>query len=153
MTEHRGGMHEPQELIETLERHRDAAAALVELARNQRHAVERGSPEALLQILSQRQLIIDRFVADQTAVSEACRSVQESKEVSNEQREAIRTLVAEIDRHFEIVLAHDSEDEARLQQDRQRVQQELQDTETARIARRAYLKGGSQGSRFADERG
>lgn len=140
-------------LMGLLREHRDAAASLVTLATSQRQAVDRSSPDALLEILARRQELIDHFVAQQDDLAQRCRAVQSSSNISEADRAAIRELVDSINQQFEQVLERDREDEARLRQDRDALKGALQANDLARQARQAYLTAPGSTNRFADRKG
>jgi hypothetical protein len=144
----------PQSLIGLLERQRVMVDRLVELAQSQSALIAESSTDRLLELLAERQGVIDEFTASQGTLSSLTQGLDERLEnVSAEQRDHIKAVINVIGERLSQVMKRDEQDQAALKSNRQQVRRELTDIGTARTARSAYLTGAPSSNRFADRRG
>ncbi len=140
------------QLIGQLERQQALAEELWELAQRQGALVEAGDSEGLLSLLARRQSVTDRFLAAQEGLSGLCEACRAAGDAAPS-RERIATLMADVTRRLEEILARDEQDRAILETCRARSAQELSGLGAAREAQRAYVGARTVTNRFADRKG
>jgi hypothetical protein len=145
----------PQPLIDLLERQRSLVDQLAGLAQSQAALIAERRTERLLELLEQRQSIIDDFTAAQGEMSAMTEHLDERiAGLGTPQRDRIRTLINAIGERLGEVMQRDQEDQAHLRSERDQVHGELQGVGTARAARNAYGPAATPSiNRFADRRG
>lgn len=144
----------PQSLIDVLERQHDMVQRLAALAQGQSSLIEESSTDQLLELLAQRQSIIDEFTQSQHELTELTRDLDRRLEgVPESQCDRIRLLIDRIGDGLAQVMQRDEQDQATLRHGREQVRQELSTLGTARQARNAYTTVQSDRNRYADRRG
>jgi hypothetical protein len=147
-------MASAETLVRMLERQQALVEQLDGLAERQRSLIESGNSDALLSLLSQRQQIMDQFVAGQddlARLAETCR--RSTRHIDDAMRGRISGLVDDISERLALIMERDENDRTRLESGRDRVGQALGDLDTARTARAAYVKASAVTNRFADRQG
>lgn len=115
-----------EQLIEMLQRQRGLIVRLGELARRQSGLIDAGRSVALLDVLTQRQQIIDQFVASQEDLTRLSELVRTSSEEAVQMRRAqIRALTDDIAAGLSEVMQLDSTDQQRLEACRHKTRDEL----------------------------
>ena len=123
------------------------------MAQSQSTLIAQGSTDRLLDLLSQRQIIIDQFTATQTQLGEMTQTLDRHMDrASNPQQEQIKRLMGDIGEQLTQIMRCDERDQAALCTSRDQIKQELSTMGTARQARSAY-RPAVQDTRFADRRG
>lgn len=144
----------PQSLIDVLERQHDMVQRLAALAQGQSALIEESSTDQLLELLAQRQSIIDEFTQSQRELTELTRDLDRRLEgVPESQCDRIRLLIDRIGDGLAQVMQRDEQDQATLRYGREQVRQELSTLGTARQARNAYTTVQGDRNRYADRRG
>lgn len=138
------------ELIRLLEEQKELIERLGGLAGRQGALIEAGHTEALLELLSQRQRIMDRFVISQDGLSRLTETLRAAGDLAETSRSRIGGLVEDISQQLAEILRLDDRDRETLQAGRDRLGEELSGLGAARQARAAYLKSRSVSNRFAD---
>lgn len=138
------------ELIRLLTGQQDLVDRLDTLAGHQHTLIESGDCEALLDLLAQRQEVMDRFLAGQDGLDRLARS---ARDAGDDARKRIGGLIAAITGGLDRIVSRDEEDRARLEISRDRASDERDVVRTARQARRAYVRAGAGDPRFADRQG
>ena len=141
------------ELIRLLEEQKSLIERLGDLARRQGALIEDGHTEALLELLSERQGIMDRFVISQDGLSRLAESLRPAGDLAETSRNRVGELVEDISRQLAEILGLDDRDREALRAGRDRLGEELSGLGAARQARSAYLKSRSVSNRFADREG
>ena len=142
------------ELIDVFHAQRSLINELKPLAERQRALIEAGHTDALLELLGERQRIIDRFVEmDQDLARLTGDLPQRLQAVPEQRRGEIQALAAEIDEGIQLVLQHDEADQVQLKAARDRTRGQLATLSAARTARNAYLRPNAATNRFADQQG
>lgn len=154
MTPTTAGLTWPADLIGELERQHEIVSALGALAERQADLITGAKTDALLELLSERQRLIDRFTRTQETLGHLTIDLDERiKAVSDADRTQIQTLIQTIGASLESVMARDAQDQATLASSRDRTKNELAGLDSANRARQAYRSTGAMNNRFADERG
>ncbi len=150
-------------LLDLLAAQRDLYTQLHGLSARQQDLIAAGETERLLAILSERQTLVQQLTAinadlaplrsEMTALSEAAPA---------DRRQALRSLVDEVQHLLEAIINQDETDRRSLESAKAEVSQELRRTTAAPRALRAYRSNAPQGvgvaarpatSRFTDRRG
>lgn len=143
-------------LIMHLERQRRLVEELSALARSQRTLISERRADGLLEVLTQRQSVIDGVLALQTAVDSSVRSLGVHSKPSADERRRIEELLQAITGGLAEVIERDLIDQSSLQAGQSAVVTELSAIDAGRSARSAY-DGSSRpaacGARFADATG
>ncbi|MHC4416023.1 MAG: flagellar export chaperone FlgN [Planctomycetota bacterium] len=146
--------HAADTLVELLEQQQGLVQELGHLARRQAALIEAGRTDALLELLAQRQQIMDRFVSSQDSLAELTESMRGGGgHVAEERRERVSTLVDSISRDLSEILHRDEQDRAALRANRDRTADQLTGLGTAKQAHQAYFKARAVNNRFADRQG
>jgi hypothetical protein len=135
----------------------EAQHALIEelapLAERQGELIREGRSDALLDLLAQRQQIIDRFLTEADRLSgEVGDLTGRLESLAGPTRDRIRGLVSEIDARLAHVLTLDERDQQSLRDARDETRQQLAGLDTGRTARNAYVARAAT-NRYADHRG
>ena len=141
-------------LIKMLQRQRALIGQLDGLAERQGALIEGGNSDALLALLTQRQQIMDQFVAgqdDMTRLSEAC--MGGTVPIDDATRDRIGVLIDDISHRLATIMELDEQARARLESNRDSAGQALLGLSAARAARDAYVNARAVNNRFADRRG
>jgi len=137
-----------QVLLGLLNRQRQLYADLQALADRQADLVTAGSADGLLQILAERQRLLEQVKRTNDALQPfrarwdaVCRLLTER------QREEASEAIAEIGQRLQAIVQRDQQDSEVLRLRRVKIGQELQAARTSRDAIRAYAQGrtGSRG--------
>ena len=141
-------------LIELLERQHTLVSELSSLADRQQTLVNDRETEALLGLLSERQEILDQFAPMQEHLASLTANIDRRiTEVGEPDRTRIQSLIKEIGDRLSVVMAGDERDQQALEAARGETARDLQDLDTARVARNAYRGAAVATSRFADRQG
>lgn len=148
----------PDALIEVLERQQGLVEQLASLSQAQGSLISERRTDHLLQLLSQRQELIDEFTVCQAQMSAMSQDLdRRMTAAAAPQRERIRTLIASISLRLREVMQRDHDDQAALHGGRDATLAEMTGLDAARVARTAYgptvPNAALGGSRFADHRG
>ena len=142
-------------LIDVLERQRSLVDRLADLAQSQAALIAARRTERLLELLEQRQSIIDEFTAAQNEMTVMTERLDERiAGLGAPQRDRVRTLINAISTRLGEIMHRDQEDQAHLRSERDQVHGELQGVGAARAARNAYAPASASAvNRFADRKG
>ena len=163
--EHRQSTITPQrfvaDAISRLEMQAAAGDRLADLAREQGGLIETGRVDELLEVLTQRQSLIDELLAVVTEIGPLADAVQHTPAgVTEVQRQTVRRLVDTIGQRLAEVIDIDSRDRTRLEQRLAEVNRERSVNTSARTARAAYGRAkpvigalGESRTRFTDQQG
>ena len=148
----------PADLLDLLSRQQAIVDRLSELADSQSALIEASQTDALLNVLAQRQALIDEFTISQAELSGLTGSLDRRlAQVEPSQREQIQTRLNVIGERLASVMRRDEDDQARLKSGRDAIRTEMTSMGTARQARRAYVTtpdaASGTNNRFADRRG
>lgn len=144
----------PQALLELLERQRGLVGQLAQLADAQGRLIAECQTDQLLDLLAQRQAIIDAFTSSQSEMTELTSDMSaRMNSATPAQRQRIQSLIGEIGEKLSQVMQRDEQDQNALRGDRDRVRQELARLGAAKQARHAYQAGPGASHRFADRHG
>lgn len=126
-------------LVELLTRQRDLYRHLHQLSASQSPLVDAGSAEQLLDVLAQRQRLIDELAA----VNEELGPYRQNwarvwPRVPDEERGGLSELLKDVDTLLQNILKQDERDRMKLQQSRDRVGAELSKVKHTSAAVRAY---------------
>ena len=151
------------ELIRLLTEQQELVDRLDQLAGRQAALIQSGECDALLDLLAQRQRIMDRFLASQDGLTELNRMVRDPAnldrggdikgDIDAVTRRRISSLIDEISSSLGRIVDRDEQDRALLRTSRDRTGEELAGLRTARQAQRAYVTPGRRTPRFADRQG
>lgn len=133
-------LHQQQEFVDQLDR----------LAGRQAALIADGRCDELLDLLAQRQQVMDQFLDSQDGLA---RFDQRAPDLDSGSRQRIASLVESISEGLGRIVRRDEEDRRQLQTSRDRTGSQLASLRTARRAQRAYVSGGSADPRFADRQG
>jgi hypothetical protein len=143
-----------QQLIALLERQKAMIDRLASLAHTQAGLIAERHTDRLLELLAQRQGIIDEFTACQGEMSHLTQELDgRIADAAPPMRERIRGLLASISNALREVMNHDHEDQVRLRGGRDAVLHEMSSMDASRHARNAYASASNQTNRFADQHG
>lgn len=141
-------------LIGLLEAQKALVDRLRPLAERQSALIDGGRPMELLDLLAQRQEIVDRLAGSDEALADLMRDLAAHWPLMPEgSRGRVRDLAARIDKEIEEVMRRDQSDGARLAAARDQRRGELAGLDASRQARSAYLAPRAATNRFADRRG
>jgi hypothetical protein len=140
-------------LIELLLHQKDLVAQLDRLADGQMELIDSGASDALLDLLGDRQRIVDELTASQDSVVGLSRSLHGREDIAAGVRDRITALVDDISDRLLRVADRDEQDRARLRTARDRAAEGLSQVRTAKRARQAYVNDRTTNNRFADRRG
>lgn len=147
-------------LVGLLDEHRRLYQELDTLARRQSELIEADDTDALLAVLAERQAIIDRLDHGKRRLDPARADWERiSHEVSGDEREHVRLVLAEVTQLAGRVAARDEEDRRRLESRRDQIADEVVSLSRSRKAAAAYgPAGGNAGpsglaARFQDREG
>jgi hypothetical protein len=143
----------PDTLLKLLERQQALAEQLAGLAERQAALIEAGDSDALLSLLSQRQKIMDQFLASQDSLAGLSDSCRRHSELPDGARDRIRSLIHDISRRLSDIMNVDEQDRARLESSRPDGGDPLAGLNKARAARHAYVNSQPGRNRFADSQG
>lgn len=144
----------PARLLASLEQQWALVERLEQLARRQGELIEARKNDDLLKLLSERQQIIDRFLAMQASMSSVTENLDDQLEqIDPPQRGRIQQLIADIGSALDTVMKHDEHDRGTLQTSRNETKQEMTNLGTASRARQAYRGNAGAAARFADRQG
>lgn len=139
-------------MIQTLEAQQALLDELEPLAERQGQLIREGRSDALLDLLSKRQDLIDRFLTTSERLGDQTDLADRLHELPEASRQRVRELVARIDGRLARVLELDERDQGALRDARDGSRRELASLDAGRTARNAYVQR-SGGNRFADHRG
>jgi hypothetical protein len=148
--------HWPGPLIDLLERQHALVDRLVDLARAQASLIAERKTDRLLDLLAQRQSIIDEFTASQQQMTKMTEGLEgRLKGVAHTHRERIRSLINDIGDRLGEIMQRDQQDQANLRFGRYQTRVVLQGVGAVRAAHSAYAVAPHAvgPSRFADHRG
>jgi len=148
----------PADLLDLLLRQQVMVDRLSQLADSQAELIAAARTDELLNVLSQRQALIDEFTASQSELSELTGQLDRRlAQVEPSQREQIQTRLNLIGERLASVMRRDEDDQARLKAGRDAIRTEMTSMGTARQARQAYVTtpatASTSNNRFADRRG
>ena len=148
--------HEPDGagLLALLKRQHELYQQLKQLSDDQMKLIAQGQTDALLNVLSQRQAVIEtlgRVSDDLSPYRENWESLTHS--LADEERQLARELVDKVDTMLAGILDQDDQARTHLQAAQQAIGQEIQQTTQAGSAINAYKVAGSASPRFADQQG
>jgi hypothetical protein len=128
--------------------------ALRPLAQRQRDLARQGRAPALLEVLSERQRLIDLLLeADRDLGPLARRMAEGVDDLPARRRGQLKDLIEGINRDLAVVLDEDAQTQRLLGEAVRAARGEIQTADQARAARSAYADPGGGASRFADRRG
>jgi hypothetical protein len=150
-------------LLDVLLRQKQLVERLVECARRQGALVRDGNADALLDLLTQRQLLLDLVVATQSEVAEVLGSpehVRYSGSGDSSDRSKAATMLDEIRSALQVVLQQDDIDQDAIRAAREAARGELVAFGQSLQARKAYSSAGTgqpwrtpSEARFSDRKG
>lgn len=140
-------------LIELLLRQKELVVQLDDLANGQMELIDSGESDALLDLLGDRQKIVDELTASQDNVVGLSHSLHGRDDIAAGARDRITELVDDISDQLLRVVNRDEQDRARLRTARERAADGLSQVRTAKRARQAYVNDKTRNNRFADRRG
>lgn len=150
-----------RQLVGQLDEHRRLYQQLEGLARRQSDHIESDDTDGLLAVLAERQAVIDLLDHAQRKLEPARRDWERaSPEVSQDEREHVRLLLAEVMELAARVAARDEDDRRRLESRRDEIADEMVSLTRSRKAFAAYGAPGASGAasagpqaRFQDREG
>ena len=154
-----------QRLIDLVGQQRDLYRNLHQLSDQQQEVIAEGRTEALLELLSERQVIVDQLTAINRDIAPLRSRMSEIAQAAPEsQRKQLRTLVDDVQAMLQSIIDRDEQDRKTLEASKAKVGQELARTRTAPAALHAYKTQRSAGpgiplsapagtARFTDARG
>jgi hypothetical protein len=140
-------------MIQLLQHQQELVGRLDRLADTQMALIDSGAADALLELLADRQKIVDELAAGQDAMTGLSKALHEAGDVPAGVRERITELVDDIADQLSRIVNRDEQDRARLRTARDRTSDELGGLRTARQAQHAYVQVKTRNNRFADRRG
>ena len=140
-------------LIELLQHQQELVGQLDDLAHGQMQLIDSGESDALLDLLGDRQKIVDELTSSQDSVVGLSRSLHGRDDIAAGARDRITALVDDISDQLLRVVNRDEQDRARLRTARERAADGLSQVRTAKRARQAYVNDKTRNNRFADRRG
>jgi len=133
------GGGECDQLIDMLARQRDLYQSLDELSGKQQAVIAEGQAEALLSVLSERQVIVDQLTRiNQDLAPLRGRMTEIADAASESKRQSLRSLVGEVQGLLQSIITRDEQDKQTLETSKARVGQELARVNTAPAAIHAY---------------
>ncbi|MCC6676969.1 MAG: flagellar export chaperone FlgN [Phycisphaerales bacterium] len=150
-----------RQVVTLLDEHRRLYVQLDGLARRQSEHIEADDTDGLLAVLAERQSVIDLLDHAQRKLEPARRDWERvSHEVSPDEREHIRLVLAEVTALAAQVAARDEDDRRRLESRRDEIADEMVSLTRSRKAFAAYGAPGTSGApgagpqaRFQDREG
>ena len=137
-----------------LARQRETAGRLRQLAARQASVISAGYGEALLVILGERQQAIDELLRSQAELAPFIPEMNQRLAALPAARQAeVRGALDDIAAALDEVMRGDSRDQQAITAQRSATRDELGALTVGRTARDAYVKPGTQHSRFADRHG
>jgi hypothetical protein len=137
-------LHEQQQLLDELE----------PLAHRQGRLIQDRATDELLQVLTQRQGLVDRFLDTQRRLALLSGDLPERLgRLPASQQAHLRQLVRRIDEGIATILAGDARDRRDLVEVRDMLRRELSTADIARQAHSAYARHPAATNRFADRQG
>lgn len=145
----------PQAMVAVLERQEALLDRLDELSREQSTLIAERRTERLLELLSQRQSIIDEFTVFQAQMTALSQDIDRRlAQVDGPMRERIRGLISGIGARLRDLMQRDQQDQAALHAGRSAVMADMSSLDAGRAARAAYGPGPAPAAnRFADQKG
>jgi chromosome segregation ATPase len=140
-------------LIQLLLRQQELVGQLDKLADGQMALIDTGASDALLELLGDRQKIMDELAAGQERLNSLSEALRGRGEVADGERDRIAQLRDDIAQRLSRIVSRDEQDRARLRTTRDRTAEALSGLHTAKQAQRAYVKARAKNNRFADRRG
>jgi len=142
-------------LVALLEQQRSLFAQLHELSEHQSKLVEQSQADELLQLLSQRQAIIDELVTSNQRLEPYRRDWQRLfTELDEPRRRRVAHLLQEVQQSLSAILAQDERDREALQSQQRGIGSELSGMARAGSAAQAYRNvPRSVDPRFTDRKG
>jgi hypothetical protein len=131
------------QLIQMLEHQQGLVDRLDRLAEGQIALIDAGASDELLELLDDRQRIMDELAAGQDGLTG----------VAEGHRDRISRLVDEIGDRLTRIVNRDEQDRARLRTSRDATSREISGLRTARQAQHAYVNARTRSNRFADRQG
>ena len=141
------------QLIGMLERQQELVDRLDRLAEGQIALIDAGASDELLELLGDRQRIMDELAAGQGGMTGLAEVLRSGDDVAEGQRDRISRLVDEIGDRLSRIVNRDEQDRARLRTNRERTAREISGLRTARQAQHAYVNARTRSNRFADRQG
>ncbi len=141
------------QLIGMLERQQELVDRLDRLAEGQIALIDAGASDELLELLGDRQRIMDELAAGQDGMTGLAEVLRGGDDVAEGQRDRISGLVDEIGDRLSRIVNRDEQDRARLRTSRERTAREMSGLRTARQAQHAYVNARTRSNRFADRQG
>jgi len=142
------------EFVRLLERHRGLLGQIDALSHRQRSLIDADDAEGLLQVLRDRQSLIDALLGEQTMVDrmrEDWRRVESS--LPEECVETVRERLESIASLHDAISQRDEQDQASLRRRRDQVASELADLGVSRRALGAYGGPPAPAPKFQDREG
>jgi hypothetical protein len=146
----------PQALIKLLREQRDFYQRLQELSDRQRSLISGDRPELLLNILRDRQILVESLARINQKLSPYRRNWQEIYEtLPEEARQSASSLLEEINGMLQLILKADQEDQALLSARKQAVARSIGEVSGGQAANTAYAPhaAGRSGGGTADVTG
>jgi hypothetical protein len=142
------------QVLAALDKQRDLLTELTTLAERQGTLIDGGRGEALLDLLAERQRVVDGFAG---ADGELGRLLAELPTrlptLAADRRRAVTEAALEIERQLTHLNELDDADRRRLETTRDKTRSQLAAIDTGRQANQAYRVAEGSTNRFADERG
>ena len=140
--------------IELLEQQQTLVAELADVTANQGDLIANGDSEPLLELLSVRQRVMDRFVLNQDRLNDLNEFLRKRRDdVADSSRRRIGVLVDDISDRLVDIMRRDEDDRSALMTRRDEIGRALNEVGTGQRARQAYLNSRTARNRFADEQG
>jgi len=147
------------DLIDLLERQETVCRELLQRCESQTDLISERRNEELLGLLNERQLLIDELGELAHSLEPFRQSWSQIWQALDEnERQLVQERVGAVERIIGRVMTQDSEDQKRIENERDRVRSELDTVATGRTTTRAYGRDANRGvsrvtNRFTDERG
>jgi hypothetical protein len=141
--------------MDLLRRQQALVQRLAELARAQTTLIAERHTDQLLELLAQRQSIIDDFTASQRELAAMTSGLEAHlAEIASSDRQEISHLIRAIGDCLAEIMQRDQEDQASLSVGRDSVRAQIHALGATRAAHNAYAGGpAASGSRFSDQQG
>ncbi|MHC4217160.1 MAG: hypothetical protein ACYSU7_01770 [Planctomycetota bacterium] len=140
-------------LIEMLLHQQQLVGELDRLADGQMALIDGGESDALLDLLTDRQRLVDELSAGQDRLTGLSESLRETDTVTEGVRDRVAELVDDIADQLSRIVNRDEQDRVRLRTERDRTADEISGLHTAKQAQHAYVNHKARNNRFADRRG
>jgi flagellar biosynthesis/type III secretory pathway chaperone len=152
-TTHPPTQEDPATLLELLQQQRDLYEQLHQLSEQQSQLIAEGQTDQLLNVLSQRQAMVEQLTQINSRLSPYRDHWSEVAErLPGGDRDRLRRLLDEVQHLLQAILDRDESDRAQLETARQRVGERLEQSPRAGMARKAYGQAGAN-ARFTDSQG